>query len=99
MGTETGRRKMILMLRFVDLRDQVLFAAGADQALHHSRHTSRHLLLRPRVGNSSQLLIYPIPVLRSQCPRVPPKTALPILHGYVPVSVRTNQTGKVPNSG
>lgn len=96
MGTETGKRKLILTLRFVDHRDQVPFAVGADmfQTLHHLR-----LLLRPRVGNSSQLLIYPIPVLRSQSPRVTVKSTLPILRGYVPASVRTNPTGKVLNSG
>jgi len=97
MGTETGRRRLILMLRFVDRRDQVPFAVGADSIhpLHHLRHTSRHLLLRRRVGNSFQLLIYLIPVLRFQFPRLLLKTILLILHGYVPASARTIPAGKV----
>ena len=101
MGTDNGRRKLILIVRYVDHRDQVPFAVGADmfQTLHRLRHTSRPLLLRPRVGNSSRLLIYPIPVLRSQSLRVPPKSTLPILHGYVRFFVRTNPTGKALNSG
>jgi hypothetical protein len=102
MGTETGRRKLILMLRFPDRRDQVPFAVGVNskfQALLHLRHTSHHLLLRPRVDNSSQLLIYLIPVLRSQSPHVPLWATLPMLQCYVPASARTNPTGKVLNSG
>ncbi len=86
MGTKTGRRKLILMLRFPDRRDQVPFAVGVNskfQALLHLRHTSRHLLLCPRVDNSFQLLIYLIPVLRSQSPHVPPWATLPMLHGYM----------------
>ncbi len=103
MGTKTGRRKLILMLRFPDRRDQVPFAVGVNskfQALLHLRHTSRHLLLCPRVDNSFQLLIYLIPVLRSQSPHVPPWATLPMLQcDYVPASARTNPTGKVLNSG
>ena len=83
MGTETGRRKLILMPRLLDHRDQAPFDVGADKlrALPHLRHTYRHLLPRPRAGTSSQLLICLIPALRSQSLHVPTTTTLPMPRG------------------
>lgn len=71
MGAETGRRKLIRTSRLAEHRDLAPFAVEADTVppvLLHRPHTSRRPLLHPRVGSSSQPLIYPNPVLRFQSP-------------------------------
>lgn len=97
MATETGRRNPILMLRLPDRRDQAPFAVRANlklQAVPRRRHTSRHLLLRPRADNSSQLLIYPIPILRFQSLNLLSTTTQPM-----PTFARASLIGKVLKLG
>lgn len=103
MGTDTGRRKLIRRKpRRAERRNPALFVVGADtvrRALLHLPHTSRRLLLHRHDGNSSQLLIYPNPVLRSQYLDVGPTTTRPTPQDYLLAFERTSLNGRVLNSG
>jgi hypothetical protein len=102
MGADTGRRKLIRRKpQLAERRNPALFVVGANtvrRALLHLRHTSRRLLLRRRDGNSSQLLIYPNPVLRSQYLDVGPTTTRPTPQDYLVAFERTSLIGKVLKS-